>query len=238
MTSTYLSVCLYASIVLRSYTLGASHTADHARITHKSRTYWVCACLCVEKLFWGVGDRNHWRITHEPRTYHLQSLTKHWHNAHVDAYEKIRCITPRTLDARPTHDSLKERIQTRMLRKRQWNEVIRALFNRDMKVGFQKTDVGVRGFEPVLTHKHWRLTRVPGIVTHTRHIHYARRLMNNAHRRTDVRRIFLNRSKLKTTHKPPSTHIYMYLQSMTVHVRSTDEIRMRRTLRAETKICS
>jgi len=41
-----------------------------------------------------------------------------------------------------------------MLRKRQWNEVIRALFNRDMKVGLQKTDVGVRGFEPVLTHKH------------------------------------------------------------------------------------
>ena len=30
--------------------LSPSHTADHARITHKSRSDWVCACLCVEKL--------------------------------------------------------------------------------------------------------------------------------------------------------------------------------------------
>jgi len=90
--------------------------------------------------------------------------------------------------------------------------VIRALFMRDIKVGLQKTDVGVCGFEPVLTHKHWRPTRIPGIVTHTRHINYARRLMNNAHRRTDVHPIFLNRSKLKITHKPPSTHICTFNQ--------------------------
>jgi len=66
------------------------------------------------------------------------------------------------------------------------------------------------------------------IVTHTRRINYTRRLMNNA----DAD--FFNRSKLKITHKPPSTHIH--LQSLTVHVRSNDELRIRRTLRAERKI--
>jgi len=54
--------------------LRASHTADHAQITHKARTDWVCASRNWPN-FWGVGDRNHWRITHEPHTYHLQSLT-------------------------------------------------------------------------------------------------------------------------------------------------------------------
>jgi hypothetical protein len=65
--------------------------------------------------------------------------------------------------------------------------VIRARFMRDMNVGCQWTDVNVRGFEPVPTHKHWRPTRVPRLVTHTQRIHYARRLMNYAHRRTVVR---------------------------------------------------
>jgi hypothetical protein len=109
--------------------------------------------------------------------------------------------------------------------------VIRARFMRDMNVGCQWTDADVHGFEWVPTHKHWRPTRVPRIVTHTRRINYARRLMNYAHRRKKK----LNRSKLKITHKPPSTHIH--LQSLTVHVRSTDELRIWRTLHAETKIC-
>ena len=115
-----------------------------------------------------------------------------------------------------------------------WMNVKRALFMRDMKVGRQWTDVDVRGFEPFLTHKHWRPTRVPRIVKHTRDINYARRLKNSAHRRRKLD--FFNRSKLKITHKPPSMHIH--LQSMTVLVRSTDELRIRRTLRAETKICA
>jgi len=69
--------------------------------------------------------------------------------------------------------------------------VIRTLFMRDMKVGRQLTDVDVRGFETVSTHKHWRPTRVPRVVTHTRRMNYERRLMNNAHN-------FFNRSKLKS----------------------------------------
>jgi len=168
---------------------------------------------------WGGGGRNHWWITHEPRTYHLQSLTNHWNIAHVDAYEQIRCSIPRTFDARPTHESLTKRVQTRTFRERSTYKhfrsainVIRARFMRDMKVGRQWTDVDVRGFEPVLTHKHWRPTRVPRIVKHTRDINYARRLKNSAHRRTKLD--FFNRSKLKITHKPPSTHIHS--QSLTI----------------------
>ena len=123
------------------------HTADHAWTTHKSRTYWVCACLCVEQftrtsVFRG---KNYWRITHEsrmkPRTYHLQLLTNHWNIAHVDALQ-IRCSITRTFDARPTHASLTERAQTRTLYERSTYKhfrpamnVIRALFVRDMKVG-------------------------------------------------------------------------------------------------------
>ena len=160
--------------------------------------------------------------------YHLQSLTNHWNIAHVDAFKEIRCCIPRTFDAR-----LMERVQTRTLRERSTYKhfrsamnVIRARFMRDMKVGRQWTDVGLRGFEPV-PHKHWRPTRV---ITHTRCIHYARRLMNNAHVITN----FFNRSKLRITHKLSSKHFY--LQSLTVHVRSTNELRIRRTLRAEAKI--
>ena len=137
--------------------------------------------------FRGVGSRNYWRITHEPRTYQLQSLMNHWNIAHVDAYEQKGCIIPRTFDARPTHESLKERVQTRKLRERSTYKhfrfamnIIRARFMRDMKVGRQWTDVDVRCFEPVPTHKHLRPTRVPRIVTHTRRINYARRLTNNA----------------------------------------------------------
>ena len=92
--------------------------------------------------------------------------------------------------------------------------VIRALFMRDIKVGYQWADMDVRGFEPVSTHKHWRPTRVPRIVKHIRRINYAHRLIKKAHRRTVLRRILFNRSKLKITHKPPSTHIHF--QSMTV----------------------
>jgi len=80
-------------------------------------------------------------------------------------------------------------------------------------------NVDMRGFEPVLTHKHRQPTRVPRIVTHTRHINYALRLMNNTHN-------FFNRSKLKIMHKPPSTRIH--LQSLTVH----DKLRIRCTLYA------
>ena len=65
---------------------------------------------------------NHVWITYEPRKYYLKSLTNHWHIAHVDAYEQIRCSIPRTFDARPTHKSLTERVQTRMPRERQRNE--------------------------------------------------------------------------------------------------------------------
>jgi len=92
--------------------------------------------------------------------------------------------------------------------------VIRALFMRDIKVGYQWADMDLRGFEPVSTHKHWRPTRVPRIVKHIRRINYAHRLIKKAHRRTVLRRILFNRSKLKITHKPPSTHIHF--QSMTV----------------------
>ena len=109
--------------------------------------------------------------------------------------------------------------------------VIRALFMRDTKVVRQWTDVDVRGFEPVPTHKHWRPTRVPRMVKHIRRINYARRHVNNAHRRTVVLwKIF----KPFKTQNHAQTHIH--LQLMTVHVRSTDELRIRRTLRAETKI--
>ena len=187
----------------------------------------------------GVGDRNHWRITHEPRTYHLQSLTNHWHIAHVDAYEQIRCSIPRTLDARPMHESLN-----------QWMSVEWTWYVRGSCVIWtwgRRTDgeasVDVRGFEPVPTHKHWRPTRVPRIVTQTRRINnarrrmnYAHRRMNYAHRRTVVRRKNFEPFKTQITHKPPSTHIH--LQSLTVHLHSTDELRTRRTLRAETKICA
>jgi hypothetical protein len=150
-------------------------------------------------IFRGVGGRNHWQITHEPRTYHLQSLTNHWHIAYVDANEQRRCSIPRTSYARPTHESLTEHVQIRTLRERstykhfrsvivsgcQWNErntcAVHARYERE-------ASVDVRGFEPIPTHKHWRPTRVPRIVTHTRRINYARWLMNYAHRRTVVRR--------------------------------------------------
>jgi hypothetical protein len=62
-----------------------------------------------------------------------------------------------------------------------WMNVIRERFMRDMNVGRQCMDVNVRGFEPVPTHKHWRPTRVPHVVTHTWRINYAHRLMNYAH---------------------------------------------------------
>jgi len=45
-----------------------------------------------------------------------------------------------------------------------------------------------------------------------------------------------NRLKLKIKHIAPSTHIH--LQSLTVHVWSTNVLRIRRTLRAEMKICA
>jgi len=86
----------------------------------------------------------------------------------------------------------------------QWNERDTCAVNVWFKMGHQWMVKDVRGFEPVPTHKHWRPTRVPRIVTHTRR-----------------------------KNKPPSTHIH--LQSMTVHIRFTDELRIRRTLRAETK---
>jgi hypothetical protein len=57
-----------------------------------------------------------------------------------------------------THESLTEGIQTRTLRERSTivsgMNMIRALFMRDMNVGRQWTNVDVRGFEPVQTHKH------------------------------------------------------------------------------------
>jgi len=53
---------------------------------------------------------------------------------------------------------------------------------RDMEVGRQWTDVDVRCFEPDPTNptKDCQSTRVPRVVTHTRRINYARRLLNNA----------------------------------------------------------
>jgi hypothetical protein len=106
---------------------------------------------------------------------------------------KIRCSIPRTSDARPTHESLTECVQTHTLRERfaykhfrsaivSGMNVIRARFMRDMNVGRQWTDMDVCGFEPVPTHKHRQPTRVPRIVAHTRRINFARRLMNYARR--------------------------------------------------------
>jgi len=82
-----------------------------------------------------------------------------------------------------------------------WMNVIPALFMRDMKLGRQWTDVDVRGFEQVPTHKHWRPTRVSRIFAQSRK--YARRLLNNAHRRTLLRRKFfwtVQNSKSSTNH--------------------------------------
>ena len=136
--------------------------------------------------------------------------------------------------ARPnTHASWTFHVQALSFHGCQWNErdmcAVHAWYERG-------ASVDVRGFEPVPTHKHWRPTRVPRIVTHTRRINNARRRMNYAHRHTVVRRKNFEPFKTQITHKPPSTHIH--LQSLTVHVRSTDELRTRRTLRAETKICA
>ena len=77
--------------------------------------------------------------------------------------------------------------------------VIRAQFMRDMKVVRQWTDVDVRGFKPVPTHKHWRPTRVPRIVTHTRRINYARRLINNAVVRRNFFEPFKTQNHAQTT---------------------------------------
>jgi len=191
--------------------LPVTQPITHESVTNHAQIGFVCACASRS---WGVSGKE---ITDESR------MNYAW-TAHV-------LFTP-------TDESL-----TCARQFCKWKSVdvggmnvIRALFMGDMKVGRQWTDVDVRGFEPVLTHKHWRPTCLPRIVEHTRRINYARRLMNNAHRRTVVRRNIFFRSKLKITHKPPETHIH--LQSMTVHVRSTDELRIRRTLRAETKMCA
>jgi hypothetical protein len=89
--------------------------------------------------------------------------------------------------------------------------MIRARLMRDMNVGRQWTDVDMRGFEPVPTHKHWGATHVPRIVTHTRRIIYAHRLTNYAH--LCVGKI-LNRSKFKSrTNRLRRTSTYNHWQS-------------------------
>jgi hypothetical protein len=70
----------------------------------------------------------------------------------------------------------------------QWMSVEWTWYMRGSCMGRQWTVVDVRGFKPVPTQKHWRPTRVLRIVTHTRRINYAHRLMNYAHWRTVVRR--------------------------------------------------
>jgi len=170
--------------------------------------------------FGGVGGQksltNHAWIAHEPPTNHLQPLTNHWHIAHVNAYVSFGS------------DS-------------QWMSVEWTWYVRCFCV-IWRWGVSGRTWNRAVSNQFWRIstdgrpTHVPRIVTHTRRKNYAHRLMNYAHRRTVVRGILFNHSKLKITHKPPSTHIH--LQSMTVHVRSTDVLRIRRTLRAETNICA
>ena len=158
---------------------------------------------------------NHWRITKISRTSTQTSKYNavfHEHSTHA------RCMNHRRSASKHACLSNVPRTSTFVPR---WTWYVRG----DMKGGRQWTDVDVRGFEPVSTHKHWRPTRVPRIVTHTWRIHYAHRLMH-----------IFNRSKLKITHKPSSKHIH--LQSLTVHVRSTNELRIRRTLHADTKICA
>jgi hypothetical protein len=62
----------YARDTRRPSVLMRRNWFETARITHKSRTDWVCASKNWP-VFRGVGGRNHWRITHEPRTCQLQN---------------------------------------------------------------------------------------------------------------------------------------------------------------------
>ena len=204
-------------------------TADHARITHKSRTYLGLCVLVrreIDQIFGVSGVQitdesrmNHAWTAHVPFTITDESL-KYCARRRIQA-NTVQYSTNirRTPDAwitdwtRPnTLASPTFHVQASVPR---WTWNVRS--SCDMKVGRQWTDVDVRGLEPIPTHKHWRPTRVPRMVTHTRRINYARRLMDNAHRRIGVRRNFFNRSKLKITHKPHSTHIH--LQSLTIHRR-------------------
>jgi len=87
----------------------------------------------------------------------------------------------------------------------QWNERDTCAVHAWYEGGRQWTDVNVRDFESVPTHKHWRPTRVPRKVTHTRR-------MNNAHRRTVVRRKYFepfktqNHAQLTINDGPRSIH--------------------------------
>jgi hypothetical protein len=139
----------------------------------------------IDQFFGVSGGRNHWRIAHKPRTYRLQSLT-------YRARQRIRtnAVQYSTNIRRMNYwrsASKHARFANvpRFVSDCQWNErdtcAVHAWYER-------WASVDVCGFEQVPTHKHWRPTRVPRIVTHTRRINYARRLMNYAHRSTVVRR--------------------------------------------------
>ena len=128
--------------------LRASHTADPARITHKSRTYCVCACLCVENLTKCFGCRgqksltNHAWITHEPRTYVSFTITdiSRW-STHTNKYGVV--FHEHSTHARRINYWRSASKHARFANVSEIN-VIRALFMRDMKVGRQWTDVDVR----------------------------------------------------------------------------------------------
>ena len=120
------------------------------------------------------------------------------------------CITD---GARPnTHASWTFHVQALSFRGCQWNErdmcAVHAWYERGASVDGRgrarfRTDACPAHSHAYSTHKQ----RTP--------THYA-------HRRTVVRRKNFEPFKTQKTHKPPSTHIH--LQSLTVHVRSTDEL--------------
>jgi len=163
----------------------------HESLTNHEQIGFVCACASRNwPHFGGVGDRNYWRITHESCINRARIIYNHVRitdisrtTTHMSKYGVV--FHEHSMHAWRMNHWRSASKHARFANVNGMN-VIRALFMCDMKVGRQWTDVDMCGFEPVLAHKHWWLTRVPHIVTHTWRINYACQLINNAHWRTTV----------------------------------------------------